>query len=112
MTDNGNSNDNGRQIKFNLDPETAKGVYANLAIIVHSPTEFVVDFASMLPGVEKADVRARVVLAPEHAKRLMLALQDNVRKYEQQFGTIEIHNSRQTRTIAPFATGNGNKGEA
>lgn len=102
---------NNNQLQFNLDPEVAKGVYANLALITHSNTEFILDFAAMLPGMPKANVGARVILAPEHAKRLLLALQDNVYKYEQQNGKIEIPGQQQGRTIAPFGNG-GNKGEA
>ncbi len=103
---------NGKQLQINLDPEIAKGTYANLALIVHSPSEFIVDFAAMLPGLPKANVVSRVIMAPEHAKRLMLALQDNIRKYEQQFGTIQMQGGQQPRTIAPFGSGSGSKGEA
>ena len=76
------------QINIELPEEIAEGTYANLAIISHSPQEFVVDFVRIMPGVPKAKVKARVVLTPEHAKRLMKALIDNVKKYEQQFGSI------------------------
>ncbi len=103
---------NNKQIQFNLDPEVAKGTYANLALIVHSASEFIVDFAAVMPGMPKANVGARVILAPEHAKRLLLALQDNIHKFEQQFGQIEMHGTQQSKTIAPFNTGNGSKGEA
>ena len=80
----------------------------NFQIISHSSSEFVLDFVSMLPGIPKASVASRVILAPEHAKRLLGALQDNVVRYEAEFGKIEIPN-KQPRTIAPFGT---NKGEA
>ncbi len=103
---------NSKQLQLNLDAEVAKGIYANLALIVHSPSEFIVDFAAMLPGMQKANVGARIILAPEHAKRLLLALQDNIYKFEKQFGQIQMHNSQEQRTIAPFSTGNSNKGEA
>ncbi len=96
-----------KQIQFNIEPEIGKGTYANLALITHSTAEFVLDFASLLPGMQKANVVSRVVLAPEHAKRLLMALQDNVFKYEQQFGKIQIPGAPQGRTIAPFGTGNG-----
>lgn len=104
--------ENGKQLQFNIDPDVAKGVYANLALIVHSASEFIVDFAAMMPGMQKANVGARVILAPEHAKRLMLALQDNIFKFEQQFGTIKMQSGQQSKTIAPFGTGGNNKGEA
>ncbi|MCD7714163.1 MAG: DUF3467 domain-containing protein [Prevotella sp.] len=102
----------GKQLQFNIDPDVAKGIYANLALIVHSPSEFIVDFAAMMPGMQKANVGARVILAPEHAKRLLLALQDNIYKFEQQFGTIKMQSGQQAKTIAPFSTGGNNKGEA
>jgi hypothetical protein len=76
------------QMNIELPEEIAEGVYSNFAIISHSPQEFVVDFIRLMPGVPKAKVKSRIVLTPEHAKRLMKALADNVKKYEQQFGTI------------------------
>lgn len=76
------------QVNIELPEEIAEGIYSNLAIISHSPQEFVVDFIRLMPGVPKAKVKARIVLTPEHAKRLMKALADNVKKYEQQFGPI------------------------
>lgn len=73
-----------------LDNEVAQGHYSNLAIIAHSTSEFVIDFAAVLPGVQKAKVRSRVILTPEHAKRLLLSLQDNIARYETNVGKIEI----------------------
>ena len=75
-------------LQIELTPEVAEGVYSNLAIISHSSSEFVIDFARTMPGVPKAPVKSRVILAPEHAKRLLLALQDNLAKYEKQHGAI------------------------
>lgn len=75
-------------LQIELTPEVAEGIYSNLAIISHSSSEFVIDFARTMPGVPKAPVKSRIVLAPEHAKRLLLALQENLAKYEKQFGTI------------------------
>ena len=69
--------------------EVAGGIYSNLAIITHSPTEFVVDFVSMMPGAPKAKVKSRIVMTPQHAKRLFKALADNISKYESSFGTIK-----------------------
>ncbi len=83
-----NNQDNG-QLQLELNDEVAFGVYSNLAIITHSTSEFIVDFASVFPGVPKAKVRSRVILAPEHAKRLLHALADNVARFEQQHGTID-----------------------
>ena len=78
------------QINIELPEEMADGVYANLAIISHSHSEFVVDFIRMLPNVPKAKVKSRVIITPEHAKRFLGALADNVKKYEAQHGTIEV----------------------
>lgn len=97
--------ENKNQIQFNLEPEVGKGFYANLALITHSSSEFIVDFASMLPGLQKANVGSRVILAPEHAKRLLMALQDNIAKYEQQFGKIQIPGMGHGRTATPFDGG-------
>lgn len=77
------------QINIELSEEVAEGEYANLAMIAHSNTEFVIDFIRLMPGVPKAKVKSRIVITPEHAKRLLGALQDNVNKYEEMFGTIK-----------------------
>ena len=77
-----------KKLQIELPAEVAEGMYANLALITHSQAEFIVDFIRMMPGVEKARVKSRVILTPQHAKRLMRALADNVRKYESVFGTI------------------------
>jgi hypothetical protein len=77
------------QLNIELPEEIAEGIYANLAIISHSHSEFVVDFIRMMPNVPKAKVKARVILTPQHAKRLMRALADNIKKFENQFGTID-----------------------
>ena len=70
------------QINIELDEQTAQGVYANLAIINHSASEFVLDFVNVMPGLPKSKVRSRVILTPQHAKRLLRALQENVARYE------------------------------
>ncbi len=77
-------------IDIELDADVAQGNYSNLAIIAHSPSEFVVDFATLLPGLPKAKIRSRIILTPEHAKRLLLSLQENVMRYENTFGAINI----------------------
>lgn len=94
------------QFQIELKEDIAEGVYANLAVIAHSSSEFVLDFVRMMPGVSKAQVKSRIVMPPEHAKRLMFALQDNLRRYEAQFGEIRLHDQR-----PPYPTG-GFKGEA
>ena len=76
------------QLNIELPDDVAEGTYSNLAIISHSPQEFVIDFIRVMPGVPKAKVKSRVVVTPEHAKRLMKALIENVKKYEGQFGVI------------------------
>ncbi|MGA9116877.1 MAG: DUF3467 domain-containing protein [Bacteroidota bacterium] len=81
----------GQQINIELGEKEAEGIYSNLAIITHSPAEFVVDFTRVLPGVPKAKVLARVVMTAQHAKLLLRALEDNIRKFEQRFGEIKIH---------------------
>ena len=71
-----------------LDDSTSQGIYSNLAVINHSPSEFVVDFVVIMPGNPKAKVRSRIILTPEHAKRFQSALADNVRRYEETHGEI------------------------
>ena len=80
---------NENQINIELSEEIAEGIYSNLAIITHSNSEFVVDFIKMMPGVPKAKVKSRIVLTPQHAKRLMKALKDNLAKFEQTHGPIK-----------------------
>lgn len=82
------NNDN--QLNIELTPEVAEGIYSNLAIISHSTSEFVLDFIRIMPGTPKANVKSRIILTPEHAKRLMYALQDNIAKYESQLGKIKV----------------------
>ncbi|WP_462252136.1 DUF3467 domain-containing protein [Ekhidna sp.] len=77
------------QINIELSEETAEGVYANLAMIAHSSSEFVIDFIRLMPGVPKAKVKSRIVVTPEHAKRLLHALEDNIKKYEASFGEVK-----------------------
>lgn len=97
------------QLQIELSPEKAEGVYANMAMIAHSSSEFIVDFVRVMPGAPQAKVQSRIVLAPEHAKRLMYALQENISRYEQAFGPIRIPEPPQAkgRTIAPFGTPQG-----
>lgn len=86
MADQNNQN----QINIELSEEVAEGQYVNLAMIAHSSSEFVIDFVRMMPGVPKAKVKSRVVLTPEHAKRLLSALNENIKKYEDQHGHIKL----------------------
>ncbi|MES2691690.1 MAG: DUF3467 domain-containing protein [Bacteroidota bacterium] len=91
--ENQNNNNTESQLNIELSEEMAEGTYSNLAIITHSNAEFVVDFIRVMPGVPKAKVKSRIVLTPQHAKRLLMALGDNVLKYEEQHGTIDIHDT-------------------
>lgn len=77
------------QLNIELPDDIAEGTYSNLAIITHSPTEFIVDFIKMMPGTPKAKVKSRIILTPQHAKRLMKALKENVSKYEAMHGEIK-----------------------
>lgn len=83
---------NPNQISIELNEEVAQGTYSNLAVITHSSSEFVIDFVRIMPGVPKAQVKSRIILTPEHAKRLISALQDNVSKYEAVHGHIKETN--------------------
>jgi hypothetical protein len=83
-------NNNQNQLNIELSEDIAEGTYSNLAIITHSSSEFVLDFIRVMPGVPKAKVKSRIVLTPQHAKRLMMALKDNINKFEQVNGVIEL----------------------
>jgi hypothetical protein len=83
-----NKNEIEQQINVEISEEMAEGVYSNLVMIAHSNTEFILDFIRLMPGVPKAKVKARVILTPEHAQRLLIALKDNIRKFEDNHGDI------------------------
>lgn len=95
-----NQNQDPNNININLNEMVAAGVYCNLALVNHSPSEFVLDFIQLMPGVQQANVGSRVILAPLHAKRVMAALQQNIANYEQQFGEI--------KEVEPFVLGQNN----
>lgn len=82
-----NNNDN--QLSIELSEDVAEGIYSNLAVITHSNAEFVIDFVKIMPGVPKAKVKSRIILTPQHAKRLLMALGENVAKYESIHGEIQ-----------------------
>ncbi len=77
------------QINIELDEKTAEGIYSNLAIINHSQSEFIVDYITLMPGVPKAKVRSRIILTPQHAKRFLAALKENIQRYESVHGEIK-----------------------
>ena len=76
------------QLNIELSEDVAQGVYSNLAVITHSPAEFVLDFIRVMPGIPKARVQSRIILTPQHAKRLMKAMAENIAKFESQHGRI------------------------
>jgi len=94
-----------KEISLELKPEIARGVYSNLAIITHSHSEFIIDFATMLPGLRKPDISSRIVMTPEHAKRLLQALMDNLTKYESQFGLINLGGNPASENSGTFNLG-------
>ncbi len=94
------------RLNVELSEEIAEGIYSNLAIINHSPSEFVVDFLKVMPGVPKARVKSRLVLTPQHAKRLLRALNDNIQRFEEQHG--EIKDTEQPQIPMSF----GSQGQA
>ncbi len=98
-----------QEIKIEVRPEVAKGTYSNLAIITHSRSEFIIDFASMLPGMPKPEVTNRIIMNPEHAKRLLAALQDNISKFESNNGTISLGEPKATFNMGNMG-GFGNGG--
>ncbi len=86
---------NAQQINIELGEKEAEGIYSNLALISHSPAEFVIDFTRMLPGVPKTKVYARIIMTPQHAKSFQKAMVENIEKYEKQFGEIKLHGNQQ-----------------
>ena len=86
--------ENTNQLNIELDEAVAQGTYANLAVITHSSSEFILDFVRVMPGVPKSKVQSRIILTPEHAMRLLRALQDNIQKYESNFGPIKIQSNK------------------
>ncbi len=84
-----NNPENQQQLNINLPDEIAGGIYSNFLIVGHTPTEFVLDFVQILPGVQPK-IRSRIIMSPIHAKRTLKALQDNIQKYEAAFGEIKL----------------------
>lgn len=85
--------ENKNQLQIQLRPEVAEGKYSNLAMIGHTPSDFLIDFIFAAPGLPQAPVVSRIIMTPENAKKLMFALGDNVKKYESQFGEIKLSNN-------------------
>ena len=91
-----------KELNIELSPEVAQGIYSNLAVITHSHSEFIMDFVQMMPGIPKPKVVSRVVLAPEHAKRLLKAMEDNIAKYEQENGEIKLPSQPASTVVPPL----------
>lgn len=94
-----------QQLNIELSEEVAQGTYSNLAVITHSSSEFVVDFVRIMPGIPKANVKSRIILTPEHAKRLLHALQDNIAKYESVHGPIKDASPGSGQGMPPMVFG-------
>jgi hypothetical protein len=94
-----------QQLNIELSEEIAQGIYSNLAVITHSSSEFVVDFVRIMPGIPKANVKSRIILTPEHAKRLLFALQDNIKKYETVNGPIKNVKPGPDQMLPPMGFG-------
>lgn len=95
MADKEKQPQNPKQINIELDEKTAEGTYSNLAIINHSVSEFVVDFISVMPGRPKGKVKSRIILTPQHAKKFLNALNENVQRFEQAHGPIKDYDQPQ-----------------
>lgn len=91
----------GQQINIELGEKEAEGIYSNLAIITHSPAEFIIDFTRVVPGVPKAKVYSRIISTPQHAKMLLKALKENIDKFESRFGEIKIDTPNQHFGFVP-----------
>ena len=102
-----NTNMEEQKLNINLSPEMAEGSYSNLAIVAHSSSEFVVDFVRMMPGQKSANVQSRIIMTPENTKKLLFALQENIAKYEKQFGTIKLNGTPAPGSTIPMSFGGG-----
>ncbi len=104
----GSAGKSSSQLNIELSEDIAEGEYANLVMIAHSPEEFILDFIRVVPGVRKARVKSRIIITPQHAKRLLRALTDNVERYERAHGPID----ERAPADQPIQFGGGNVGEA
>ena len=103
-----NKKDPENQLEIELSDDVAQGTYSNLAVISHSASEFVLDFIRVVPGVPKAQVKSRIILTPDHAKRLMTALEENIEKFEKMNGPVSIKEDDNVGFMPPL----GNIGQA
>ena len=95
MTKDENQNKK-HQVKIEIDENVGQGEYVNFAVVTHSIAEFIMDFIKVLPGLPKSKVKSRVIISPVHAKTFMLALQDNIKKFENKYGSIKIGKNQVT----------------
>ena len=86
-----------KKLDVELGEKESEGIYSNLALIAHSPSEFIIDFARILPGVRKAKVYSRIVMTPQHTRLLLNALEENIKKFEEKFGVIKIEGKQSGR---------------
>tara|TARA_Y100001970_G_scaffold31323_1_gene38887 strand:- start:29343 stop:29660 length:318 start_codon:yes stop_codon:yes gene_type:complete len=91
-----------KQLKIEIDENVGQGEYVNFAIVTHSAAEFIMDFIRILPGLTKSKVKSRIVMSPMHAKTLLSALEDNIRKYEKKFGEIKVVKNKQVPNFNPI----------
>jgi hypothetical protein len=96
-----------QKIQVELKEPESEGIYANLAMIVHSPSEIILDFARLMPGVPKARVYSRIIMTPQHAKSLLKTLEENLKKYEENFGEIKVQGSVNQKNIGFYRAGEG-----
>lgn len=94
-----------QQLQIELGEKEAEGIYSNLAIITHSPAEFIIDFTRVTPGVPRARVLSRIIMTPQHMKLLMNAMRENMERYENQFGEVRVDG--QSEHPFGFRTGSG-----
>jgi hypothetical protein len=96
MSDFKDKSQTDKQLSIELSEEVAEGVYSNLAIISHSNSEFIMDFVNIMPGIPKAKVKSRVIMTPQNTKRLIYALNENIKKFEQIHGSVKMDNNPNT----------------
>lgn len=100
-----------QQINIEVGEAEAEGIYANLAMIVFSPTEMVIDFARIMPRMPKTRVKARIIMSPMHAKLLMKSLADSIEKFEKQYGEIKVYGANISSKSIGFESGTPSKGD-
>lgn len=98
------------RLNIELNEKEAEGIYSNLALITHSPSEIIIDFARIMPGTQKGKVHSRIIMTPQHAKMLQKTLDENLKKFENQFGEIKLH-GQQPKNIGFAASGESNDKE-